>query len=163
VGRARESGSPVNGWLSLVAGTGSAVAGGFYLAFSTVVMPALRRRPAKESIATMVFINHMAVRPPFMIVFFGTAAACAAVAVVAAADPLTRSPIQVAGAAAYLAGWASTMVVNVPLNNQLANAVGDQPGQQWTTYEQSWTPANHLRAALSFAGAAGLIASVPHP
>jgi uncharacterized membrane protein len=55
------------------------------------------------------------------------------------------------------------MVVNVPLNNQLANAVGDQPGQQWTTYEQSWTPANHLRAALSFAGAAGLLASVPHP
>lgn len=147
----------------MIAGAGCAVTGGFYVAFSAVVMPALRRRPAKDAIATMVSINQMAVRAPFMILFFGTAAACVAVAVVAAADPLARSPIRVAGAASYLAGWASTIAVNVPLNNRLSEAIGDQPGQQWSSYEQSWTPANHIRAALSVAGAVGLLISVSHP
>ena len=36
----------------------------------------------------MVSINEKAVRPPFMILFFGTAVACGAVAVVSATDPL---------------------------------------------------------------------------
>lgn len=147
----------MSGWLPVVAGTGSAVAGGFYLAFSAAVMPALRRRPAKEAIATMIAINKQALRPPFMILFFGTAAACGAVAVIAATDPLTRSPIRVAGAAAYLAGWASTMLVNVPLNNSLSVAGGSHPGLQWSRFQGTWTLANLIRCGLSIAGAAGLL------
>ena len=88
----------MSAWLPLAAGAGSAVAGGFYLAFSLVVMPALRRRPARDAIATMVSINEKALRPPFMILFFGTAAACGAVLAVQATDPLTQSPVRVAGA-----------------------------------------------------------------
>ena len=161
--RTRQFGPSVNGWLPVVAGTGSAVAGGFYLAFSAVVMPALRRQPAEDAIATMVSINEKAVRPPFMLLFFGTAAACGAVAVAAATDPVTRSPIAVAGATAYLAGWASTMLVNVPLNNRLSKQGGGQPDRQWHNYQQSWTPANHIRAALSIVGAVGLLIPVHHP
>ena len=153
----------MNGWLPLIAGTGSAVAGGFYLAFSAVVMPALRGRPAEEAIAAMVSINQKAVRPPFMILFFGTAAACGAVAVVSATDPLAQSPLRVAGATAYLAGWASTMLVNVPLNNRLSRNGGGRPDRQWQSFEQSWIPANHVRAALSMAGAVGLLIPMPHP
>jgi uncharacterized membrane protein len=155
--RTRQLGPAVSGWLPVVSGTGSAVAGGFYLAFSAVVMPALRRQPAKEAIATMVSVNEKAVRPPFMTLFFGTAAACGAVAVAAATDPLSQSPLRVAGAAAYLAGWASTMVVNVPLNNRLSANGSGQPDRQWHSYQRSWTAANHIRAALSIAGAAGLL------
>ena len=58
---------------------------------------------------------------------------------------------------AYLAGWASTMAVNVPLNNRLARHGGGQPERQWHSFQRSWIPANHLRAALSIAGAAGLL------
>ena len=148
----------MSGWLPVAAGTGSAVAGGVYLAFSVMVMPALDRRSAKDAITTMIVINEKAVRPPFMVLFFGTAAACAAIALAAAMDPQTQPPLRVAGAAAYLAGWASTMAVNVPLNNRLSANGTAQPDQQWNSYHRSWTRANHVRAALSIAGAAGLLA-----
>ena len=153
----------MSGWLPVIAGTGSAVAGGFYFAFSAVVMPALRGQPATEAIATMLSINEKAVRPPFMLLFFGTAAACGAVAVVSATHPLSQSPIRFAGAAAYLAGWASTMLVNVPLNNRLSRNVGGRPDRQWHSFQQSWIPANHVRAALSVAGAVGLLIPIHHP
>lgn len=153
----------MNGWLPVIAGIGSAMAGGFYLAFSTVVMPALHRQPAKDAIATMVSINEKAIRPPFMILFFGTAAACGAVLAVQATDPLTQSPVRVAGAAAYLAGCASTMVVNVPLNNRLAKSSGGPPDRAWHSYQHPWNPANHIRAALSIAGAIGLLIPIHHP
>lgn len=74
----------MNGWLPVIAGAGSAVAAGFYLAFSAVVMPALHTRPAEEAIASMVSINNRAVAFPFMTLFFGTVAACGAVADAAA-------------------------------------------------------------------------------
>ena len=147
----------MSGWLAVAAGTGSAVAGGFYLAFSFVVMPGLRRRPASDAIRTMVLINEKAVRPPFMVLFFGTAAACAVLAAAAAVDPQTQPPLRVAGAAAYLAGWASTMAVNVPLNNRLSVNGTAQPEREWNSYRGPWTRANHVRAALSIAGAAGLL------
>lgn len=154
----------MSGWLPVIAGTGSAVAAGFYLAFSAVVMPALRRQPAQDAIATMVSINEKAVRPPFMILFFGTAAACGAVAVAAATDPLAHPPTRVAGAVAYLAGWASTMVVNVPMNTSLAGR-GDGNGNgradlRWRSFDQPWSRANHVRCALSIAAAVGLLAPV---
>ena len=149
----------MNGWLPVIAGTGCAAAGGFYLAFSTVVMPALRRQPAQDAIAAMVSINGLAVRPPFMILFFGTAAACGAVV----AFQATQSPVRVAGAAAYLAGLASTMVVNVPLNNRLSSSDGGRPDRLWNSYQRSWNPANHIRAALSIAGAIGLLIPIHKP
>lgn len=156
----------MNGWLPVIAGTGSAVAAGFYLAFSAVAMPALQTRPGKEAIAAMISINDKAVQPPFMVLFFGTAAACGAVAAAAAVggatDPLIQSPIRAAGAAAYLAGWASTMLVNVPLNNSLTKDGSTRADRQWDTYRRSWSWANHVRCALSIAGAVGLLIPVHH-
>jgi uncharacterized membrane protein len=88
----------------MAAGTGSAVVGGFYLAFSAVVMPALRRRPAAEAVATMVAINDKAVRPPFMVLFFGTFAACAAVVVTSALDRELQPSLRVAGGGGLFGG-----------------------------------------------------------
>jgi uncharacterized membrane protein len=147
----------LSAWLPLAAGVGSAVAGGFYFAFSAVVIPALRRRPSHEAAATMVAINSQALRPPFMLVFFGTAAACAGAAVAAAVDPQARSLLRLAGPAAYLAGWVLTMAVNVPHNNRLA---ADGAGH-WPAFHRSWTRANHVRAVLSIAGAAALMLPAP--
>ena len=111
----------------------------------------------------MVAVNQKAVSPPFMILFFGTAAACGAVAVAGATSPLTQSPIRAAGAAAYLAGWALTMVVNVPLNNSLARDGGAAPDVRWHRFQEPWTRANHVRCALSIAGAVGLLIPIPQP
>jgi uncharacterized membrane protein len=156
LGNASQRRPAVSALLPVIAGTGSAMTAGFYLAFSAVVMPALRGKAAKDASAIMVSINENAVRPPFMTLFFGTAAACGAVAVFAITDPLA-SPIRAAGAAANLAGWASTMLVNVPLNNRLAKEGGGLQDLQWQSWARSWTRANHLRCALSIAGAAGLL------
>lgn len=143
----------MTGWVPVAAGVGSGLAGGFYFAFSAVVIPALRRRPAEEATDTMVAINKKAVRAPFMILFFGTAAGCGATMIEEIIDPHPLSLLRVAGATAYLTGWALTMAVNVPLNNRLANG-GPNP---WQDYQRSWARANHLRAALSVAGALGLL------
>lgn len=150
----------MSAWLPVIAGTGSAITAGFYLAFSALVMPALRGRPAKEACAIMVSINEYAVRPPFMTLFFGTAAACGAVAVVVITGPLAQSPIRAAGAAAYLAGWASTMLLNVPLNNRLAKENGGAQDLYWQSFGPAWTRANNIRCALSLAGAAALLVPV---
>jgi uncharacterized membrane protein len=139
------------------------MAGGFYIAFSAVVMPALRRKSAPEAVSAMVSINEKALKPPFMTLFFGTAAACGAMAVAAAADPMARTPLRVAGAAAYLAGWVLTMAVNVPHNNSLLNHGSGQPEMAWERFQRSWIPANHVRAALSIAGAIGLLVPTNQP
>ena len=143
----------MTGWVPVAAGVGSGLVGGFYFAFSAVVIPALRRRPADEATDTMVAINTAAVRAPFMVLFFGTAACCGATVVDEIIDPHPHALLRVAGSAAYLAGWALTMAVNVPLNNRLANGGPDH----WPDYQRSWARANHIRAALSIAGALGLL------
>ncbi|GGG71872.1 membrane protein [Kocuria dechangensis] len=143
----------MSGWLPVAAGVGSGMVGGFYLAFSAVVIPALHRRPAEQATAVMVAVNEAAVRAPFMILFFGTAAACAATAVVEIAGAPAPSLLRIAAATASLAGWVSTMAVNVPLNRRLATG----GAEQWPGYHRSWSRANHLRAGLSVLGAVALL------
>jgi uncharacterized membrane protein len=149
----------MTGWLTVAAAVGSAVVGGVYVAFSAMVMPALRRRSPADAAATMTAINVAAERAPFLTVFFGAAAASAAVIVVEATDPGTSTPVRLLGAALSLAGTVSTIVGNVPLNRRLATA---GPGQVafWPRYDRLWTELNHVRAALSVAGAFSLFASV---
>jgi uncharacterized membrane protein len=53
--------------LTAAAAVGAGTAGGVYLAFSAMVSPALRARPAAEAVATMQRINEQAVRAPFMV------------------------------------------------------------------------------------------------
>jgi uncharacterized membrane protein len=48
-------------------------------------------------------------------------------------------------------------MVNVPLNNRLDRGGDGRPDRQWHSFQQSWTPANHIRAALSVAGAVGML------
>lgn len=148
----------MTGWVTVAAALGSGVVGGFYVAFSAVVIPALRRRPDGEAAATMVAVNEAAVRAPFMVLFFGTAALCGLTVADAVIGPDPDALLRTAGAAAYLAGWASTMAVNVPLNHGLANGGAGR----WPGYQRSWARANHARAVLSVAGAVGLLVSA-HP
>jgi uncharacterized membrane protein len=139
--------------LGEIAGVGSAIVGGFYVAFSLTVMPALRRRPDREAEAAMVSINQQAIRLPFMVLFFGTALLCAVTFVQQLVSPPTEDLFtSTLGAACYLAGWLATMAINVPLNGRLARSdIG------WAGFEQSWSRANLARAVLSAVGAVLLI------
>jgi uncharacterized membrane protein len=147
----------VETWLVLAAGIGSGLLGGFYLAFSLVVMPALRDRPAGEATSAMVAINEAAVRAPFMVLSFGTALAC--LIVVTAGWSAPGAPARVLGALASLTGWVLTLAISVPFNTRLAGT--ERSTVVWHAYARPWTRANHLRAGLSLLGALGLLSPLP--
>ena len=152
----------------LLAAGGAAVVGGVYLAFSAMVMPALRSRPAADAIATMQHVNVAAVRAPFMAVFFGSAAAAVAVVVVevlrarSADDASLGTALGLAGALLSLAGFVVTVAYNVPRNDLVAaldpTSVTDQA--RWLSLTREWTSANSLRGGLSLLGAVLLGARV---
>ncbi len=152
--------------MSLLATTATTVAavcagasGGVYLAFSAMVLPALNARPTREAVGVMRRINELAVRPPFMSVFFGGTVASLAAAATAGASEL--APLRVAGAVLSLASVGVTVVANVPRNNALARM---QPGADddgtWRQFVGPWGRANSVRGALALAGAAALAGSL---
>ena len=114
-----------------------------------------------QGIAAMQSINRLAVTPPLMTALFGTALACAGLAVWAVLAWGERpAPWVLAGSALYLAGAIMvTIAGNVPLNDALAavHPDGADAAGRWAGYLSHWTAWNHLRAAASFA-AAGLLA-----
>lgn len=150
--------------VTAAAAIGSGVAGGVYFAFSTIVSPALRLRPASEAVTAMQRVNENAVRAPFMIVFFGgTLAACAAAATATISGAAPEAvPLRVIGAGLTLASVATTILFNVPRNNALARAKPSDPdaADVWRSFDAGWSPANTIRAALAIAGAVFLAASM---
>lgn len=147
-----------------VAPTAAAVcagaAGGVYVAFSAMVMPALNTRTGSEAIGAMQRINEMAVRPPFMVIFFGGAVA-SVVAGAAAGTSDTYGLVRLVGAVLSLASFGVSVAVNVPLNNALARVpAGKGDVDAWRSFERSWTRANSVRGTLALAGAAALAGSL---
>jgi uncharacterized membrane protein len=63
--------------VAFFAALGSVLMAGVFFAFSASVMRALGRLPEKQGIAVMQAINVAILNPVFLVVFFGTAAACA--------------------------------------------------------------------------------------
>ncbi|MBC3194748.1 DUF1772 domain-containing protein [Pseudonocardia sp. C8] len=128
------------GVLGGVAGIGSGLLGGIYLAFSVAVLPALRRRPAGEAAATMREVNRVILNPVFGALFAGTALTCAALLL---AGVLAGDPLRIAGAVTGLTAFVVTVAVNIPLNTALDR------GGEWDSFAPRWTVANHVRAATS--------------
>jgi uncharacterized membrane protein len=127
----------------------SASVAGIFFAFSSFVMPALARMPADRGIAAMQSINITAVRPVFMSVLFGTALLCLGLTVVGfrALGAGYAVPL-LAGSLLYLAGVILlTMVVHVPLNDELAtlDPVLPDSAAVWSQYLSRWGAANQLR------------------
>ncbi|WP_296367690.1 anthrone oxygenase family protein [Pseudonocardia sp.] len=119
---------------------------GVYTAFSVVVMPALRRRPAAEGAALMQEVNRVIVNPVFVLLFAGTGV----LAVVAA----VLDTWAVVGAVLYVLGSIGlTVVADIPLNNTL-----DADGERvWSRYLSRWTAWNHVRALATTAVTVALV------
>ena len=137
------------------------VAGGVYFAFSAIVMPALRALPASQRVPAMQRINSSAVRLPFMLVFFGGAAASVAL-IIAELTSDAAAPSRTAGAGLALVAFGITIVCNVPLNNTLAQIA---PGAvnsdaRWTAFDRGWSRANHVRATAAIAATITFLASL---
>jgi uncharacterized membrane protein len=146
--------------LVIVTAVGAGCTGGVLFAFSSFVMPALRRLPPAQGVAAMQSVNVTAVRPPFMLAFGGTAVLSAVVVVVALTAPdEAYAPWLIVAAVLYLAGVLGlTMAYHVPRNDALATLVPDAPETTatWTRYAAEWTAANHVRAAAGLLATAAL-------
>jgi uncharacterized membrane protein len=151
--------------LTFAAAIGCGLNAGFFFAFSTTVMPALRRRPAAEGIAAMQTINVVVINPLFMTVLFGTALASLAAIVGALVDwDGSYGPYLLAGGALYLVGVIGvTMAANVPRNNALArlDAESAEAAGQWARYLAEWTAWNHVRTVAPLV-ALGLFVAAIH-
>jgi uncharacterized membrane protein len=150
--------------VTLVAALGCGLMAGVFFAFSTFVMKALARIPQGEGIAAMQSINVTVISFWFMLVFLGTAALCAFLAVVSYLRwEYPASVYGVAGSLLYLVGTVLvTLVFNVPRNNALASVGRADPrgSKLWPDYLSSWTAWNHLRTVAALAAAALLTLSL---
>ncbi len=136
------------------AAAGSLLAGGFYFAFAATVMPGLAK-DARTGASVMREVNRWAVRPPFMVLFFGTALLCAVACVLGLASGRL---LAVAGGAAYLAGVVSTAVGNVRLNDALARSEDGDAG--WAAFAGPWSRLNLFRTVASVVGGILLLAHI---
>ena len=150
--------------LTFAAALGAGLVAGVFYAFSSFVMPGLKRLPAQDAIGAMQSINVTAVTPVFMAGFMGTASLSLVVGAWGGfrfSDPEGRWLL--AGGALYLAGaFVLTAAYHVPRNNALveldANSVGAPA--HWQRYYAEWTRWNHVRGLASLAAAAAFVAAL---
>lgn len=137
---------------------GAGLMAGSFFAFSSFLLPALRRLAPEAGIAAMQAITTAIKRPLFLAVFFATAALAGLLGIVA---PLrwheAAAAWLLAGSLIYLNGaFGVTLMRNVPLNNRLA-AVAPASAEGWRFWKHylpAWTAWNHVRAASALAAAA---------
>ncbi|HZA46080.1 MAG TPA: anthrone oxygenase family protein [Rubrobacter sp.] len=143
---------------TLATALGCGLIAGVFFAFSTFVMPALRRLAPAHGISAMQSINKLAVTPAFMTALFGTAAACLGMVAWAMISWGERpAELVLAGCALYIVGPIGVMIArNVPLNDILAtlHPQGADATGRWDEYVARWTAWNHVRTAASLAAAA---------
>lgn len=143
--------------LIAIAALTTAAAGGVYLGFGAMVMPALGA--SSDAAGTMNRINVLAPRSVFLLAFLGSALACAAAGVLVLGRlPEADAVLALVGAGLGVAGFAITVAVNIPLNNRLAEA-GDDAGV-FHAVARPWRRANSARGTASLLGAAALVASL---
>jgi uncharacterized membrane protein len=148
----------MNDWLHILIITallGSALVSGIFFAFSTFVMKALARIPAKEGIRAMQSINVVVINPAVMGVFIGTAVLSAVIAVFSLGGwSGSLSHWFFVGALHYVIGtFIVTAFGNVPLNNQLESVSPEEGETLWSDYLSKWTFWNHVRTTAAMIAA----------
>ena len=106
---------------------------GIYVAFVVAVMPALHGLPDDTFLRVMNRINVVIVNPAFLTLFLGAPV----LAVTLAA--MRRDPLTIGAAVAAVSAVVTTIAVNVPLNDALAD------GGTREAYEKPWVLWHHFR------------------
>lgn len=148
--------------VGVAAAVGSGIMAGFYLAFSALVMPGLRRTAAGGAVTAMQRMNEHA--PAAWVPVALTTAVLSIVLAVSGVGALgtVAGLLDVAGAVAYLASVAITIAYHVPRNERLAALDPDDGGSAayWATFLTEWTRMNHVRTATCAVAAACFAAAV---
>lgn len=138
--------------ISLVLAGGIA---GFFYAYSVSVMPGLDDAAPQVAIEAMQGINRVVRNPAFFVTFFLTPAVTALAAVFQfRARRRGAAGAMLLAVLVYLAGaFVPTLVVNVPMNEALADIKGGDvvagAGAIWADFSPRWTAWNDLRTAAS--------------
>lgn len=145
--------------LTAVTAVGAGLIGGVFFAFSTFVMRALQRLPAREGLAAMQSINVAAPTPPFVGVLLGTGVTSAALVVASVVRPDDPGAgWRAAGGVAYLVTVGITIAYHVPRNDALGriDPSSSVAATEWLRYARPWTTWNHVRAATALLAAGAL-------
>jgi uncharacterized membrane protein len=150
--------------LVTVAALGCGLMGGLFFTFSNFVMRALALQPADQGIRVMQAINIQIVNPLFLLLFVGTpllSVALAVSGVLRLSEPGSR--LLAVGSFLYLVGaLAVTVLINIPLNNRLAqmDPASFQAQQFWISYLSEWVTWNHVRTISALAASVTLITAI---
>jgi uncharacterized membrane protein len=141
--------SPFIQTLTIICAVGSGMAAGTFFTFSTFTMAGLKRLAPAQGAAAMQAINQEAPTPLFMLLLFGTGAACLGLMIYAALHLQdSASKYQLIAGALYIVGVVLVTVgYHVPRNNMLD---GLDPNSAegiayWATYLEEWVRMNHVR------------------
>lgn len=143
--------------LTVLGVLGTGLVAGVFCGFSTFVMRGIAALPPAQGVSAIQAINVAALRPPFMLVFVGSAVLCTVLAVVTFVLWPDGGTVELLlGSALYLFGcFGVTMVANVPRNDTLAELAPGTPeaAAYWPTYVSEWSIWNHVRGIASAAAA----------
>jgi len=132
---------------------GCGIMAGVYFAFSTFVMQSLAAIPPETGMSAMQSINRLIIRSAFLPLFFVTTLLALAAAVIAVSHwtEAASLPLLAAGLVYVFGMFVSTLVLNIPLNDELAAAdPSTHEGHAvWRRYVRSWTARNHIRTVAS--------------
>ena len=143
------------------AAVGSTLVGGVFFAFSTFVMPALRRLPPTDGLVAMQAINRAAPASGlFMAALGGTALLSLGLAANAATHlDEAHARYELLGAVLFLSSIAITGGYHVPHNDTLAlvDPAGAGAGDAWLGYVRGWVAWNHVRTITPLAAGVSFV------
>ena len=145
----------------IVAVVSAGLGSGIFLAFSSGVMPGLRRADDPAYVAAMRGINIAVINPAFLLPIFLTPVLIGAAAVVAfiSGASTTGVLLLVGGALFLIGGVLLTGARNIPLNNALEASKGSDPASARAAFDRPWRASNHVRTLLTLAGFAVAVAA----
>lgn len=146
--------------LTVIAAIGAGLSAGVYLAFSTFVMPGLRKQSPSSAISAMNSINKAAPSSPLlMLMLFGTGIVSVLVMIAGIHRHDAATVWQIAGAVLYLLSVLILVGYHVPHNNQLMKVDPNSPGAgaTWSHFYSAWMAWNHARTLTAFGGATSLV------
>ncbi len=150
--------------MAVICAVGAGMNAGAFFTFSTFTIEGLKRLPPSQGAAAMQAINKEAPTPLFMLLLFGTGAACLVLGIYAALHlDDSVSKYQLIACVLYIVGVVVlTGVYHVPRNDKLD---GFDPNSAegiayWATYLKEWVRANHVRTIAPLVSAVLLAASL---
>lgn len=149
--------------LVIVAVVAAGLGAGIFLAFSSGIMPGLRRASDASYVDAMRGINLAVVNPAFLLPLFLPPFLLGAAAVIGLITGATTAGVLLAVAAVVflIGGVLLTGGRNIPLNNALEASRGGDPTAAKEAFDRPWRSSNHARTLLTLAAfVLGVVAAV---